>query len=202
MHLPQVRVGVQAVKLKLAPPPSNAVCQIDETLIPFCVPIASIRPDSLNERTHSRENLDAIKASLQAFKQREPLVVNSRTGKIEAGHGRHTAMVEMGWTHCAVVLVSDTDKAASGYRIVANRSSELGEWDLSKLTASLKELSQDEIAAAGFTPKQIESMEKLMAPAKPPDQFPIMSLDIKTDFKCPQCGYEWSGKSSFKKEIK
>lgn len=190
------------MKLKPSAPPDGAVCQVDVALLTSCVPISSIKSDSRNERTHSRENLDAIRASLLAFKQREPIVVNSRTNKIEAGHGRYTVMVELGWTHCAVVLVNDSDKDASGYRVIANRSAELGKWDLPKLIASLRELSHEEIAAAGFTSKQIESMEKLMELPTPPDSFPIMSLDIKTDFKCPACGYEWSGKSSFTKEVK
>lgn len=33
-------------------------------------------------------------------------------------------------------------------------------------------------------------------PATPPEDFPEFGEDIKTEHKCPKCGYAWSGKSS------
>src|SRR3990172_9895158 len=52
----------------------------------LAVPIGDIEPDPRNARTHSQQNVAAIAASLKAFGQRRPLVVNRRNRQIEAGH--------------------------------------------------------------------------------------------------------------------
>lgn len=146
------------------PPPKGSVHQIVDGLLSLAVPLASIKPDPANERTHARANLEAVKGSLLKFGQREPLVVNVRTGKIEAGHGRYTVMTELGWTHAAVILVDDDTKAAAGFRIAANRTAELADWDEAKLVETLRSFDADNRVASGFTDDEIARIEKLLLP--------------------------------------
>ena len=58
----------------------------------------SIVPDRANPRVHPEANLDAIVASLKRFGQAEPLVVQAKSGRLIAGHGRLMAMKELGWS--------------------------------------------------------------------------------------------------------
>ena len=59
---------------------------IAEQLRPLAVPCAALLRDRANARRHPELNLDAIKGSLRVYGQRKPVVVNRRTGTIEAGN--------------------------------------------------------------------------------------------------------------------
>jgi len=176
------------------PPPPTAVHQIVAGLLPLAVAIADIKPDPANERTHARANLEAVKGSLLKFGQREPLVVNARTGKIEAGHGRYTVMLELGWTHCAAIAVDDDPKTAAGFRIAANRTAELADWDEVKLAETLRSLSDATFLATGFTDEELAKIEKGLlppAPSEPKTVTPTFGKEIT----CPACNHKWSEKS-------
>ena len=46
------------------------------------------------------------------------------------------------------------------------------------------------------TPEDLKEIADWTPPdAEPPGEFPERGEDIPTDFKCPKCGYEWSGKA-------
>lgn len=175
-------------------PPKGSVHQIIDGLAHLAVSIKDIKPDPANERTHARANLEAVKGSLLKFGQREPLVVNARTGKIEAGHGRYTVMLELGWTHCAAIAVDDDPKTAAGFRIAANRTAELADWDEAKLAETLRSLSDATFLATGFTDEELAKIEKGLlppAPSEPKTVTPTFGKEIT----CPACNHKWSEKS-------
>lgn len=122
---------------------------IIEPLQALAVPLADLSPDPANARTHDRANLDAIKGSLRAYGQRKPVVVNRRTGLIEAGNGTLAAARELGWSHLAVVSVDDDPNTAAGYSIADNRTAELAGWDTDALDNLLREVQtgDDDLAA-------------------------------------------------------
>lgn len=166
-------------------PPKNAVHQIVDGLLPLAVSLRDIRPDPANERTHARANLEAVKGSLLKFGQREPLVVNANTGKIEAGHGRYAVMIDLGWTHCAAILVDDDPKTAAGFRIAANRTAELADWDEAKLMATLKTLDNDSFNF-GFDDSDIERIKNSL------DAHERSSAStVSQQCTCPKCGSEF-----------
>lgn len=114
--------------------------QIVEALVPLATPVADLTPDPANARLHDERNLDAIKGSLAAYGQRKPIIVNRRTGVVEAGNGTLAAAKSLGWTHVAVVFVDDDPMTATGFAIADNRTAELASWDapvLQKLMAEL-----------------------------------------------------------------
>jgi DNA modification methylase len=116
---------------------------IAESLRPLAVPVTEIQLDPANARLHDERNLDAIKASLAAFGQRKPVVINRRTGYLEAGNGTLQAALSLGWNHLAVVYVDDDPSAAAGFSIADNQSATLATWDKDKL-ASLLELTDED----------------------------------------------------------
>jgi DNA modification methylase len=124
---------------------------IIESLRPLAVSIDSVKPDPANVRVHDERNIGAIKSSLQRFGQRKPLVVNRRTGLVEAGNGTLDAARALGWSHVAVVFVDDDPAAASGFSIADNRTAELADWDEAALARVLQSLKQEaELAFTGF----------------------------------------------------
>ena len=131
------------------PPPPPDLSHIADGLRALAVPIGDIDFDPANARKHPEKNLNAIRASLRAYGQRRPLVVNRRTGLTEAGNGTLQCALALGWTHVAVLYVDDDPTTAAGYAIADNRTAELADWDKEALDALLRTVqAQDEDLAA------------------------------------------------------
>jgi len=119
---------------------------IAEPLRRLAVPLEDLHSDPKNARTHSAENLAAIRASLAKFGQLKPLVVNSENQQITAGNGTYQAAKELGWTHLAAVLVRLDPATEHGFAIADNRTAELAGWDevrLAELAAELQGEDED-----------------------------------------------------------
>lgn len=114
---------------------------IAEGLRPLAVPVGGLQFDPANARTHPEENLEGIRGSLAVYGQRKPLVVNRRTGAVEAGNGALRAALSLGWTHLAAVFVDDDPATAAGFAIADNRSAELAGWDKDALDKLLREVN-------------------------------------------------------------
>lgn len=92
-------------------------------------PIESVLKDPANLRRHERKNIDAVKASLVEFGQRDAIKIRAATGQLEAGECRLVAALELGWTHIAVLPCDDDATTAARYAIADNRTAELATWD-------------------------------------------------------------------------
>ena len=113
--------------------------------------LVSIKQDPANARLHGPRNLDSIADSLARFGQAEPLVVNARSGRLVAGHGRLAAMRKLGWTEADVVEVDLAEIDATALGIALNRTAELAEWDEGALAALLAQLKADDaLDGVGF----------------------------------------------------
>jgi DNA modification methylase len=123
------------------------------------VPLSAIREDPANARLHNDRNLDAIVASLQRFGQAEPLVLNARSGRLVAGHGRLAAMRKLGWTQADVVDVDLAEIDATALGIALNRTAELATWDEGALGRILEQLrAEDAVAGVGFDLDEIQAL--------------------------------------------
>jgi hypothetical protein len=121
------------------------------------VPLASLHADPANARAHDERNLDAIRGSLERFRQVEPLVVQRSTGRVVGGNGRLVAMKAMGWTECDIVELDLDDVQATALGIALNRTSDLAAWDLPALGKLLDSLrAEDALDGVGFCAKQFE----------------------------------------------
>lgn len=90
---------------------------MDTSLSILRVPLGSLVPDPANPRRHDDANLAAIRASLQRFRQAEPIVTQAGTRRIIAGHGRLEAMLSLGWEECDIVELEVDDKTATALAI-------------------------------------------------------------------------------------
>lgn len=124
--------------------------------------IADLTADPKNARKHDQTNLASIKASLEKFGQRKPIVIDG-SGKILAGNGTVEAAKLLGWTEIDTVEIpADWDAAtAKAYAIADNRTAELADWNGEALLASLQDLPSDLLAATGFNDESVLSLEKL-----------------------------------------
>jgi len=148
------------------------------------VPLDSLRPDPGNARAHGRDNLAAIRASLERFGQVRPLLV-SPDGMIIAGNGTLEAMRSLGWGEARVLRLPWEDAATCrAYAIADNRTAELASWDDETLTGQVGELSAAGLpmAALGF------DAETLRVPTSSAAGTPEESA---RSFRCPACGFRW-----------
>lgn len=189
-------------------PPNPSAARIE------FVEVDSVVPADLNPKAHDISN---IIASLQRFGFVEPPVLNEKTGKLVAGHGRIEAlrtMQDRGMDPPERIHVSDdgvwsvpvirglsfaSDKEAAAYLLASNRLTEKGGWVDELLVEALSDLNTDELlAGVGFTSAEvmdlISGVEKRLnnqAEAEnPPENFPEIG-DVKTTHACPKCGFEF-----------
>ena len=104
--------------------------------------IASLKPLKGNARIHNRQNLDAIKASLEAHGQVEPLLIRKATNEVVGGSGRLVAMRELNWAECRVIRLDLDANEATALNLRLNRTAELATWDTQGLYDQLAELDK------------------------------------------------------------
>lgn len=127
--------------------------------------IASLSYDPANAMGHPDENIEAIKGSLKRFGQQKPIVVDAK-GVVRAGNGTLRAAIALGWTDIVVTRSDLTGSELTAYALADNRTSQLGQWDMGVLGATLKAL-QDE----GFPLPEIgfgDDFLKVLEPELPP----------------------------------
>lgn len=133
---------------------------IVEGLKHLAVPVAELSPDPKNARKHDRRNLDAIKASLEKFGFRQPIIVQKQGMIVRAGNGRLAVSKELGWSHIPALVVDEAEADAVAFAIADNRTAELAEWDVGVLGEVLADLRGDEdgafdLGAVGFTNEEL-----------------------------------------------
>lgn len=134
------------------------------SLQPLAVSIADLHEDPANARIG--HDVPGIKASLQAYGQRKPIVVNRlQNNKIEAGNGTYRAAKELGWSHIAVVFVEDDPATAAGYGIADNRLGDLSEWDVEVLREIIPTAGD---LFTGFKPADLNDLVGVSAETETP----------------------------------
>src|ERR1700678_3053928 len=122
--------------------------------------VGDLVPDPRNARTHSKRQIDQIKASIEAFGFTNPILADP-DGHIIAGHGRLQAARAMGLTEVPTIVLSglsDTQKRA--LRIADNKIALNAGWDLEILQLELGELASIDIdidpTLTGFSTGEID----------------------------------------------
>ncbi|GGO63150.1 hypothetical protein GCM10012289_09410 [Nonomuraea cavernae] len=128
--------------------------------------------------------------------------------------GTWLAPIVRGWSSR-----SDTD--AEAYLIAHNRTGEKGGWYEDVLAQSLLDIQQADtalLAATGYSSDELANLKEVLAvdahvtvgvhddeygddggaddaaDGPSPEAFQSFDDDISTDYQCPRCAYEWSGK--------
>lgn len=136
--------------------------EVLETLARLLVPIAALRPDPTNPRTQL--NIEGLIAGIKAFGMRWPVVVNRRTGVIEAGHQRVDALKRLGAQHVPVIWANDDRATARAFMISDNRLGEtVADWDEVALGALLNDLHEENEALMGALGFDDTELTRLLA---------------------------------------
>lgn len=113
-------------------------------------PVGEIKPAGYNPRRISPEALEGLKASLSAFGELQPVVVNRRTGHIVGGHQRFEALVALGEKEIEVVVADFDEATEKAANISLNNPAIQGTWDNDLLDELLAEFRSSDTEFSGF----------------------------------------------------
>ena len=157
------------------------------------VPTSELVPNERNPNQHPEEQLRLLAKNIVAFGWRHPITVSNLSGKIVSGHARWEVAKRLGFDVVPVDF-QDFDSVESERAVLLsdNRLAELAEMQLPILKDLLLEMDTGvfDMELVGYTNLVLESLMTAAAPSVFPD---AEALANNTDFKCPSCGYEWSG---------
>jgi DNA modification methylase len=127
--------------------------------VTYCA-VGALRPDPRNARTHPKQQIDQIVASIRQFGFVNPILADP-DGRIIAGHGRLMAAKAMGLAEVPTIYIpglSETQKRA--LRIADNKIALGAGWDLDVLKMELAELgSLDldfDLSVTGFSTGELD----------------------------------------------
>jgi hypothetical protein len=129
------------------------------------VPVAELRPDPGNPRTHDPAQIEKLAAAIRAVGWTNPILADD-TGRILAGHGRLMAARLLGLAAVPVLRLRDlTDEQKALILIGDNRLAEDAGWDREALAVLLHELeaSGAGLEATGFSDDEIDAILREVA---------------------------------------
>ena len=163
--------------------PETPIGAIADPLQSLKVSIDTLTLDPANARKHGTKNLDAIKASLHAFGQRKPIVVQRQGMIVRAGNGTLEAAKALGWSHLAAVIIDEDNATASQFAIADNRTADLAEWDDETLASLLDGMEPADREALAFDEDDMRELIDGLDPSQPEvveDEAPEVPADPVT----------------------
>lgn len=150
------------------------------------LPIEELRMYSRNARTHSGEQVRRIAQSIQEFGFLNPILLDSATREIIAGHGRLLAARELGLETVPVVIYNHlTDTQRRAYTLADNKLALDAGWDEELLKLELDELKLDDfdLDIIGFEDFSFgDDIKNDFQPSLPKDK-EEKSLDYKAKYE-------------------
>lgn len=143
----------------------------------LAVPLERLMLDPNNANDHGKENLDAIRNSLEKFGQLKSIVVTEK-GLVLAGNGTLMAARAMGATHIAAVAIpKEMEAHAEEFAIADNQTGRLSRWNDTRLKEVLDRLKVRGVASLnlGFGQKELDELfKRLRAQAKVKEEEPVV----------------------------
>ena len=151
--------------------------------------LSALLPWEKNPRALTNKQAEDITDSLRKFGIADPVIVNT-DDMIIGGHQRSRMlkmMLEFGENAVVDVRVpsrtlSEEEVAELNVRLNKNT----GEWDFDVLA---NEFDLSDLISWGF-----EEWEFGIDTKDAPEDFDEVDESLETEYCCPKCGYEWSGK--------
>lgn len=141
------------------------------------VPIKKLKPYRNNPRINDQA-VAAVKASIKEFGFQVPMVVTSAY-EVVTGHTRLKAMKELGYTTVPCVIADKLSKdQVKAFRNVDNKTSELADWDMDKLSEEITELVNTtgiDLTQFGWSKEEVDCLSDVVSSdclSEPPEDLP------------------------------
>ncbi|HEY6362710.1 MAG TPA: hypothetical protein VIX63_16495 [Vicinamibacterales bacterium] len=160
--------------------------------------IRDLTPDPVNRRQHTPRNLGLVVEALQTVGAARSIVIDE-AGMVLAGNGVLEAAAEAGIERLRVVdadgetLVAVrrtglSDEQKRRLAMYDNRSAELALWNV-------EQLKLDDAAGLDLQPFFTDAERAKLFGPDAPETFAVIDEHLETSYRCPSCGYEWSGRA-------
>lgn len=128
------------------------------------IPIDELVPYENNAKKHTRQQIDAVEASIKEFGFRNPVIVwrnDDGRPEVVAGHARITAAKNIGMKSVPCVSCDDlTDAQRRALTLVDNQTTMMTGWDDDLLAYELDTLSTEfDMTDMGFTDEMVGMAE-------------------------------------------
>ena len=108
------------------------------------VNINSLTPYEKNAKLHPRDQIEQIKKSIEMYGNNDPIAVWGEKNVIVEGHGRYTALRELGYKTVDIIRLDHlTDEQRREYMLVHNQTTMNSGWDFDLLAGELEGLDFD-----------------------------------------------------------
>ena len=131
---------------------------------PEMVPIAKIKPNPHNARTHSKKQIRQIADSIVAFGVTAPVIIDEE-GVLLAGHGRWEAAKLLGHESLLAIVISGLSDAKKRALLLAdNRIAQNAGWDREQLATEIPSLHEMllpenlDISITGFETAEVDAL--------------------------------------------
>ena len=105
------------------------------------IKISKLKPYEKNAKTHPKENIDAIKKSIQKYGFADPIGVWGKQNIIVEGHGRYLACKELGIDEVPCIRLDHlTDEERREYTLLHNKTTMMSDFDFELLSDELVDL--------------------------------------------------------------
>jgi hypothetical protein len=148
-----------------------------------------------NFRRHPATQREALRGSLNELGWIQRVVINRTTGNLIDGHARIEEALsrdeQMSVPYIEVDLSEGEEKLALA---ILDPMSALAMTDTEALDALLREVSTGEAGLQQMLSDLAAQNNIIPHDATPPEEFNSYDEGIETEYQCPKCAYEWSGK--------
>lgn len=109
------------------------------------IKINKLKPYEKNAKTHPKENIEAIKKSIQKYGFADPIGVWGKQNIIVEGHGRYLACKELGIDEVPCIRLDHlTDEERREYTLLHNKTTMMSDFDFDLLGEELLELDMSD----------------------------------------------------------
>jgi ParB-like nuclease domain len=145
-----------------------------------------------------RGDVAQIQASLRRHGQYRALIIRDTGAGLVILAGNHTAaaLEAEHHTEARCEILTCTDEEARRINLADNKIAENATYDDDALVELLSYLDGD-YEGSGWDENEVTRLLDTQVgdrPPEPPGDFPGYGDDIDTQYQCPKCLYEWSGK--------
>jgi hypothetical protein len=155
------------------------------------LPIKDLIPHDKNPNKHSKEQIERLAKIIEYQGQRLPIIISRLSGKIVAGHGRHSALKLLKWKKAAVDYQEfENEDQEYAFIVSDNAISEWAELDLSQINLELENLGPIDIELLGLKDFKVEPMELDYSDKNSEIDTENFGNDLR--HICPKCGFEFN----------
>ena len=159
------------------------------------LPVDALTPYENNTRRHAPDDIEQIKASIEADGFNDPIGIWGDNNIIVEGHGRLIAAKEMGLEKVPCIRLDHlTDTQRRDYAIRHNRTAELSGWDFAKLEEEIAALEIEGVDLSGlkFDLDALNGGAVTTIDNTSKEYGEEDFSDDKFECECPRCGFKFN----------